>query len=1128
MECRWRLYTAFLFIAILSVLVACIEDIPTPTPIPTATPTPAPTATPIPTPTATPAPTPTPAPTATPAPPYAAVWDSLEHTQSLERDDPASASAIKSLSWVADGIDDAEREDVQQLVYLAAMRPSVFDVLIEKSWVSDGADEVEGTVLSGIRSIADSDESTALQTLALPFLETIEPEDGLAVDSLLRFAAYKQDGSPQIFNALIEKSWVADGLNDLETQVMASVGLIADEDEDAALRVLALPFLETVEPDDSLTVSSLLRFVAYRQDYSLQVFNALTAKPWVADGLDEAERVIVGNIRWIAESDESAALHFIGAPFLETVEPEDSVTIETLLTFRQDYGQQLSIDPIKALIEKPWVADGLDPAEQEMIGNIRWIADTHKSTALIVIARPWIGDGFDEVELEILSDIQWIASNSGPAASKVLALPFLDAVDSGDAAAVKSLAYLAAAREGDNLQVFDALIEKSWVADGLDETELEVVRNIGGFSDTNESIALALVAKPWFGDGFDEVELEILRDIQWIANNSDSAASKVLALPFLDVVDAGDAAAVKSLAHLAATREGNNLQVFDALVEMPWIADGLDETELSVIESIRSIGESDADAALRVLNMPFLETVEPGDGAAANALAALRENYSPPIFNAILEKPWVVDGMDENELEVVSKARSIADASEDAFFQILDMPFLDSIGTVDRHTMEVLHGMAYSSPDSLRRIIESPLISGGITDRVAKIVHMLPHFVNKDEPDWDLVDALLEPDNNLLEERTITLPLAGEVDLSIIRTTPGSALNMGYLEHAVRVNEEFTDVPFPTDYVAVLFAYVPATGGGGGHYGTHIVGGPLHDNGGEEYVTTYSHGLLAHETAHYYWRHGKPWINEGAASFMTEIAQIARIGRPWRDHFVLCGPFRTIAEMDEASLSYGEPGGACIYSLGERLFMDLHREMGDAEFRKAFRNLYLLTQTQGDRCEGTNLTVCHLRAAFVQDANEESAAIAERVIGRWYDGTEPYAPTEVVAPDPVIPSIGGRVNAFIAASHGGTPLEGPLSESEKTPADQHHPHVLVSLNYDYPTQKPTGEVEFKVLSYFEDGFAFHSRTVSFTLQSGHKGTSSEWVSVGLNPRDPWPIGRYWVSVYHDGMKVGEAPFEVVP
>ncbi len=1298
MECwRRRYYAALLFIAALLLIVGCARDLPTPTPVPTATPTPTPSPTPIPL--------------------YEAVWNSLEHAHWLDRNAPASASAIKSLPWVADGIDEAERDEVQQLAYLASVHPSVFDALIIKSWVVDGPDETERALVMAVRSIADRDESAALQVLTLPFLDTFEPGDEAAVSTLADLAAAGQGNNIQVFEALIEKSWVSNGLNELERAVVDDIRSIADSDVTAALQTLALPFLDTVGPDDALAVGSLLRLVVYRQGDAPNIFNALIEKSWVADGLDETERVIVGSIRGIADHDESAGLQLLDSPFLDTIELDDRVTVETLLTFTQDYGQQLSIDPIKALIEKSWVADGLDSAEQEMIGNIRWIASNSKSAALQVIALPfldtfepgdgaavqsiayivaaregnnlsvfdalieksWVGDGLDKAERTVVDDIRSISDSDVTAALQILALPFLDIVEPDDRLTVASLLRLVSYRQGDVPNIFNALIEKSWVADGLDENErvmvgnirwvadhdestglqflaspfldtiepddsvtmetllsfrsyfgqqlsidpisalikkswvadgldeveIRIVRSIGELAVNHKSIAVAVIEKPWTADGPDEVQSELVAlvgDIRWIADNDQSAALQVLSLPFLDTLELGDGATVEFFAHLFAYSQGNPLRIFDAFIAKSWVADGLAENEMEVLSKVKSIGDSSEDIALQILDMPFLETIETADGHtidALNPLITLRQEESLQVFDALAAKSWVPDGLNEAELRVVRHIRLIADNSEsaalqildmpfletievadgftmdalsplvvhrqgdslqvfdalaakswvpdglndaergvirdirwiadrdeDAALRVLDMPFLDVVQTPDKHAMAALNGMDRHSRDHSLRLMEHPLIGGGISDRTARIVSILPHFVNRDEPDWDLVDALLEPDNDLLEERTITLPLAGEVALALIRTTPGSERNMGYLEHAVRVNEEFTGVPFPKDYVAVLFADIPGTGGGGAHYGTHIVAGPLHDNGGDDYVTTYSHGLLAHETAHYYWRYGKIWINEGAASFMTEIAQLARIGRFWRDHFVLCGHVDTIAELDAWSPSYGDIGSECHYALGERLFMDLYSELGDAEFRKGFRNLYLLTQVQGDECEGTSLNICHLRAAFVHGADEEAAAIAQRVIARWYDGTEPYATTEVVPPDPFIPSIGGRVNMLVSATHGGPSIQGKLYESERIA--ENHPHVRLTLRYNYPPGEPTRDVEFKVLTYFEDRFAFHSGTVKFNLQSGHRQTSSHWTSVGLSPHKPWPIGRYWVSAYLDGVKVAEESFEVLP
>ena len=39
-----------------------------------------------------------------------------------------------------------------------------------------------------------------------------------------------------------------------------------------------------------------------------------------------------------------------------------------------------------------------------------------------------------------------------------------------------------------------------------------------------------------------------------------------------------------------------------------------------------------------------------------------------------------------------------------------------------------------------------------------------------------------------------------------------------------------------------------------------------------------------------------------------------------------------------------------------------------------------------DECTGPKLGICHVPAAFVDDAVSESAAPAKRVINRWYCG----------------------------------------------------------------------------------------------------------------------------------------------
>ena len=122
---------------------------PTDTPLPTFTPLPDPTPTATPAPTIV-APTRTPSPTSTPTPPSPIA--NVERADRLERNKPALANQVKALPWVADGVDDFERDAAQMLVDAANHYPDTFQALLRKSWVTDQAmTAAETSAIHGIR-----------------------------------------------------------------------------------------------------------------------------------------------------------------------------------------------------------------------------------------------------------------------------------------------------------------------------------------------------------------------------------------------------------------------------------------------------------------------------------------------------------------------------------------------------------------------------------------------------------------------------------------------------------------------------------------------------------------------------------------------------------------------------------------------------------------------------------------------------------------------------------------------------------------------------------------------------------------------------------------------------------------
>ena len=169
---------------------------PTHTPQPTATPlaSPTPTSTlpptytprpPSPTPTATLAPTYTPLPTYTPRPTHAPRPTWTPGPTATPSAKQMAQAAIAALPWVADSVDSSERSAHDALSRLAGRNPE------------------ETLLISN-----------------MPFLESIEPADATAVQSLYRLARWADDGD---FERIMGHKNIADGIDDEEAKVVAVI-----------------------------------------------------------------------------------------------------------------------------------------------------------------------------------------------------------------------------------------------------------------------------------------------------------------------------------------------------------------------------------------------------------------------------------------------------------------------------------------------------------------------------------------------------------------------------------------------------------------------------------------------------------------------------------------------------------------------------------------------------------------------------------------------------------------------------------------------------------------------------------------------------------------------------------------
>ena len=344
--------------------------------------------------------------------------------------------------------------------------------------------------------------------------------------------------------------------------------------------------------------------------------------------------------------------------------------------------------------------------------------------------------------------------------------------------------------------------------------------------------------------------------------------------------------------------------------------------------------------------------------------------------------PWIKDGVQlAIEPYAVNGLITMADAGQLA--KLIEEPWV-----VEGRNYPALFNLwtrniSFDPPAMFEWVIHHPALNDSITYQESKII------ASVGSPD----DAgRLDPESpHLIEERTITLPLAGKVELTIIRTGPerGYAGMMDDLEQAVRSHEEFMGLRFPQQQVI----YVIAPGSGGNWSRNFVYVGDDY-RGGAYYQT------IAHEAAHYYWTwpvagwspsFNLAWVHEGAAELLAYGPEAVRDEWAGNEWYAPCVGL-TIRELQASPLIL--PGGGsplCWYPVGEAFYRDLYRAMDPTNFRLAFRRWLLHGMFDApDVCAadewGYSTTYCHVMEAFTTYASEDSRSAVEDVINRWYGG----------------------------------------------------------------------------------------------------------------------------------------------
>ena len=160
---------------------------------------------------------------------------------------------------MADGVDDAERTAAEALIACALWYPSTLDALLHHSWLKDHLTDAETVAMESVRWLSFY--------------------------------------GPDLPSAILQKSWIADGISSDEAAVIRYLYWVVRVENDAirqniietAIKILAMPFLESVESADALAVRSLERLERSSEGDFLEIMS----HPKLSDGITDEEAKIV-------------------------------------------------------------------------------------------------------------------------------------------------------------------------------------------------------------------------------------------------------------------------------------------------------------------------------------------------------------------------------------------------------------------------------------------------------------------------------------------------------------------------------------------------------------------------------------------------------------------------------------------------------------------------------------------------------------------------------------------------------------------------------------------------------------------------------------------------------------------
>ena len=443
-------------------------------------------------------------------------------------------------------------------------------------------------------------------------------------------------------------------------------------------------------------------------------------------------------------------------------------------------------------------------------------------------------------------------------------------------------------------------------------------------------------------------------------------------------------------------------EVVHRAMQLPWIVDGVHESELDTINMLGRVISTDVRLAEVVLNAQWMAR---GAGYAyagtLEYLTHLAGSYGD-LAAQMASSPWFgeTQHLTGRQYETVRNLASVADQDERMGGE-LARRFVGQFRQRDQYLLASLVFLMGQGSDFFQRLSRQAWVVDGIDDTEAAFIITTPD-VAKNSPQ-DFYEMLT---TRHVASKSIELPLTGTVRVWAVQELPFEPEDpiveailetLGYLE-------DLTGAPLPTREVVVLVVVTEPESDFERFESNLVQPWPVGVYAGRyiripraSATAQVSMHALRHELAHYYFNFIPAWLLEGGAEFAVDYVRLRR-GEltldQWRSNLSptvehLCAKdVRNLYELGYPGVFYvADPNRFCFYTMGNHFLSSLFHALGEETMKRAMGEIFLLRRSFDERPSDTRpITGKDVYIAFRRHVGPEQAPELNDLFGRLHGG----------------------------------------------------------------------------------------------------------------------------------------------